>query len=160
MRHKMKPGYLHYFFFLLLLENCKHTSDWFGLFWLFRCLRKSVTNKERSSRISLYSIWPAPFARGNTLSIAVSFLSVLFPNQPALLLFISPRSNRVCSKPHQTATERVCSSTVVARSPFYTAVIIRLSGGHGQLVMLYVRACAESQSRRFPILDVTLIEAK
>lgn len=144
-------------FFPLLLENCKHTSDWFGLFWLFRCLRKSVTNKERSSRISLYSIWPVPFARGSTLSIAVSFLSVLFPNQPALLLFISPRSNRVCSKPHQTATERVCGSTVVARSPFCTAVIIRLSGGHRQL-MLHVRVCAESQSQRF--LDITLIEAK
>lgn len=50
-----------------------HTSDWVGLFWLLCCLRKSVTNGECSSTISLYSIWPAPVARGNTPGIAFSF---------------------------------------------------------------------------------------
>lgn len=49
------------------------------MFWLLCCLRKSVTNRECSSTISLYSIWPAPVARGNAPGIAFSFCVSYFP---------------------------------------------------------------------------------
>lgn len=133
MRHRMKPGYLRYFF--SLLENCKQTSDWFRLFRLLRRLRKGVTNKECCGTMSLYGIWLVSFARGDTQSTALSvffssffFSPCLVPWSAALVSFISPLKQRQCSKPQHPATERVSGSTVVARSPFYTAVATRLSG--------------------------------
>lgn len=106
MRHKMKPGYLHYSFFFFL-ENCIHISDWVGLFWLLCCLRKSVTNRECSSTRSLYSIWPAPVARGNTPGNAFSF---------CLSYFLI--SQRCCRLSALSATEAAQSPATRPQSVF------------------------------------------
>lgn len=84
MRHKMKPGYLRYFF--SLPENCKQTSDWFRLFRLLCRLRKGVTNKERCSTMSLYGIWWVSFARGDTQSTALSVFFFFFFPLPCSLI--------------------------------------------------------------------------
>lgn len=124
----MKPGYLHYCFFFL--ENRIHTSDWVGLFWLLCCLWKSVTNRECSSTISLYSIWPAPVARGNTPGIAFSFcLSYFLISQHFCRLSVLS-ATEAAQSPTAPASEAVCGGAVVAHSPFYTVVTIRLSGGN------------------------------
>lgn len=151
MRHKMKPGYLRYFF--SLPENCKQTSDWFRLFRLLCRLRKDVTNKERCSTMSLYGIWWVSFARGDTQSTALSvffsfFSPCLVPWSAALVSFISPLKQRQCSKPQHPATERVSGSTVVARSPFYTAVATRLSGRkQGGLSAPRISLCIRAERR-------------
>lgn len=158
MRHKRKPGYFHYCYFFL--GNCTHTSDWVGLFWLLCCLWKSVTNSECRGTISLYSIWPAPVARGNTPGIAFSFFLSYFLISPCFCRLSVPFYNWVHSKPHHPATESVCGSTVVARSPFYTAVTIRPSGGNRNVhetcphaVGMSLRIRAEGKCWRF--LDMT-----
>ena len=87
-----KLGYLHYYLFL---KNCIHTCDVAGLFCLCCCLLKSVTNRECSGTISLYSIWPARLPLATPLALPLVF--VFFSNQPALLSLISPLFNRVCT---------------------------------------------------------------
>lgn len=84
MRHKMKPGYLRYFF--SLPENCKQTSDWFRLFRFLRRLRKGVTNKECCGTMSLYGIWWVSFARGDTQSTALSVFFFSFFSLPRSLI--------------------------------------------------------------------------
>ncbi len=139
MRHKTKPGYLHCCFFFL--ENCVHTSDWVGLFWLLCCLWKSVTNRECSSTISLYSIWPAPVARGNTPGIAFSFCLSYFLISRHFCRLSVLSATEAAQSPTTRAAEAVCGSAVVAHSPFYTVVTIRLSGGNGDVHKTCRRAC-------------------
>lgn len=108
MKHKMKPGYLHYGF--IFLENC---IFWFGF---FSCSVSGVTSRVCSSTISLYSIWPTPVASGNTPGIAFSLcLSYFLISQNCCLL-----SALLCKpnplKAHRPDADCVCGGTAASRT--------------------------------------------
>lgn len=125
----MTLGYLHCSNFFL--ENCIHTSDWVGFFWLLCCFWKSVTNSECSSTISLYSIWPAPVARGNTPGIAFSFcLSYFLISQHCChlpVLSATESAQSPCSTRPQSVFVAAQWSHILHFTHFVT---IRLSGGN------------------------------
>lgn len=100
-----KLGYFHSYFFSL--QNHTHTGlyDWAGFFRLFCRLQKSVTNRECSSTISLYSIWPLPVAIGNTPGIAFQFLSYFLISQHCCRL-------SVLSLTEYAQSSTTCTTTV------------------------------------------------
>lgn len=125
----------------------EQTSDWSRLCWPLCRLRKGVANKEQ--RVS--DEFAATYG-GILLPVATPRAEFL---RLFLLLLPPPTFDRFAPQQRRGRRMCVCRRSVVARSPFDTAVATRLSG------RTWGKVCATAQRRRFKtIFLLTLTRPK